>query len=260
MELSSISLIFSYFNCRDQPNNIFNGYHYQKPTATATSTTTRKPSAIVVVENPELPPINNDPFITNPLIPNDDEQHAQQQQQQPQSPGFEGYDYNHPEAGGIASDTPIIVAPINRPSTPAPVYLPAARALSQHIGFGSALRLHIHEMRCLQQQNAAGYFRAVLKLDSFIGAIPVVDNDSSDKRCDVKLQKSYVILDISGQDFGTCGVQQCNDGNDLCLRLRFPAIRGLRTEADAILTLHCKAQNKVAVKTHALKMGVSNEV
>lgn len=136
---------------------------------------------------------------------------------------------------------------------------PQQLSIVQNSGNTIPLRLHVHEMRCLQQQpKTSGYFRTVLKIDNFLSATPSVDNDSSDKRCEVKLQKSYVIVDIAGEDFQRCGVQQC--GSDLCLRLRFPAIRGMRTGSDGILTLHCKSQSRVAVKTHALKMGVANDV
>ncbi|TMW53507.1 hypothetical protein DOY81_001384 [Sarcophaga bullata] len=231
------------------------GYVYHKPTTTSTTTTTttpRPPQAIVVVDPPEIiSPINNDQFIlppinNDPLIPE-------------QTPPGQGYDYNRPS-------TPIIVAadtPFNQPlSTPAPGYLPPSRqqfSLQQsNDNSVPALRLRIHEMRCLQQQpKTKGYFRAVLKVDNFLSATPSVDNDSSDKRCEVKLQKSYVVIDIAGEDFQRCGVLQCD--TDLCLRLRFPAIRGMRTATDNILTLHCKSQSRVAVKTHALKMGVAND-
>ncbi|XP_034654549.1 uncharacterized protein LOC117892424 [Drosophila subobscura] len=136
------------------------------------------------------------------------------------------------------------------PSTPAPVYLPPSESLGE-------LRLRLKDMRCLPE----GFFRAVLKLDSFLGAAPTVDHDSDDvqdKRCELKLARSFLLLDIAGADFERCGVRSC--GQDLCLRLRFPAIRGLRTGGDSILTLHCKSQERVAVKTHALKMGVANDV
>lgn len=188
-----------------------------------------------------MPPINNDPLI-------------------PEQAPAEGYDYYRPS-------TPTIVAadtPFNQPlSTPAPGYLPPSRqqfSLQQsNDNSVPPLRLKVNEMRCLQQKpKTNGYFRAVLKIDNFLSATPSVDNDSSDKRCEVKLQRSYVIVDIAGEDFQRCGVVQCD--TDLCLRLRFPAIRGMRTATDSILTLHCKSQSRVAVKTHALKMGVANDV
>lgn len=140
-----------------------------------------------------------------------------------------------------------------KPSTPAPVYLPPSDGIQDQ----NQLRLRLKDMRCL----SAGYFRAVLKLDSFLGAAPTVDQDNDDqqdKRCELRLSRSFLLLDISGENFDRCGVRSC--GQDLCLRLRFPAIRGLRTSGDSILTLHCKAQERVAVKTHALKMGVANDV
>ncbi|ALC41001.1 CG13196 [Drosophila busckii] len=141
-----------------------------------------------------------------------------------------------------------------RPSTPAPVYLPPSQLNAEQQQ--QQLRLRLKDMRCLQ----SGYFRAVLKLDSFLGAAPVLDLEQEqlqDKRCELKLSRSLLLLDIAGADFERCGVRSC--GEDLCLRLRFPAIRGLRTAADAILTLHCKTQERVAYKTHALKMGVAND-
>ncbi|KAM7344136.1 uncharacterized protein ACRADG_010973 [Cochliomyia hominivorax] len=242
----------------NQQYDPFNGgYLYQKPTTTTTTTTTTPRPAIVVVDSPEiqqpvtnnpiiLPPINNDPLSDQFAVP---------------SP-TQGYDYHVPSTPAItAADTPF-----NRPlSTPAPEYLPPSKDQPQQLSFvqnsdrTNPLRLRVHEMRCLQHQpKTNGYFRAVLKIDNFLSAAPSVDNDSSDKRCEVKLQKSYVVLDVAGEDFQRCGVQQC--GTDLCLRLRFPAIRGMRTGSDSILTLHCKSQSKVAVKTHALKMGVANDV
>ncbi|XP_043642886.1 uncharacterized protein LOC122612999 [Drosophila teissieri] len=155
-----------------------------------------------------------------------------------------GYDYHAPVA--------VPVVP-QKPSTPAPVYLPPGDGNQDQ----NQLRLRLKDMRCL----SAGYFRAVLKLDSFLGAAPTVDQDNDDqqdKRCELRLSRSFLLLDISGENFERCGVRTC--GQDLCLRLRFPAIRGLRTSGDSILTLHCKAQERVAVKTHALKMGVANDV
>ncbi|EDV56441.1 uncharacterized protein LOC6546602 [Drosophila erecta] len=156
-----------------------------------------------------------------------------------------GYDYHAPVA--------VPVFP-QKPSTPAPVYLPPSDGSQDQ----NQLRLRLKDMRCL----SAAYFRAVLKLDSFLGAAPTVDQDNDDaqqdKRCELRLSRSFLLLDISGENFERCGVRTC--GQDLCLRLRFPAIRGLRTSGDSILTLHCKAQERVAVKTHALKMGVANDV
>ncbi|XP_017049533.2 LOW QUALITY PROTEIN: uncharacterized protein LOC108093773 [Drosophila ficusphila] len=153
-----------------------------------------------------------------------------------------GYDYH----------APVAVFP-QKPSTPAPVYLPPSDGNQDQ----NQLRLRLKDMRCL----SGAYFRAVLKLDSFLGAAPTVDQDNDDqqdKRCEMKLSRSFLLLDISGENFERCGVKSC--GQDLCLRLRFPAIRGLRTGGDSILTLHCKTQERVAVKTHALKMGVANDV
>ncbi|XP_030375616.1 uncharacterized protein LOC115624908 [Scaptodrosophila lebanonensis] len=185
----------------------------------------------------------------------------------PSDEAFAGYYYPSPSSTTTSTtQRPIVVqdpgddndleagydyhAPV-LPSTPAPVYLPPEQPSSEN----QQLRLRLKEMRCLQ----GGYFRTILKVDSFISTAPTVDTgDAQDKRCELKLSRSYLLLDIAGADFERCGVRSC--GKDLCLRLRFPAIRGLRTAGDAILTLHCKTQERVAVKTHALKMGVASDV
>ncbi|EDW00694.1 uncharacterized protein LOC6559168 [Drosophila grimshawi] len=209
-----------------KPSDEFAGYYYPQPSASSTThfpttrtttTTTTTTPRPIIVQEPGE---DNEGELVSPV----------------------GYDYH---------------APPQRPSTPAPVYLPPAEHNPEQ---QQQLRLKLKDMRCLQ----GAYFRAVLKLDSFLGAAPVLDNDNTDdafqgKHCELKLSRSFLLLDIAGSDFERCGVRSCGQ-EDLCLRLRFPAIRGLRTGSDSILTLHCKTQERVAVKTHALKMGVANDV
>ncbi|XP_018796713.1 PREDICTED: uncharacterized protein LOC108973722 [Bactrocera latifrons] len=231
------------FEASKRPPSFGVGYFYPRPTSifipttttTTTSTTTMRPDPIVVIDPPDILPSAQAPAINDPVA------------LQPAAPG---YDYNVP-AG------PPFQLPTHAPvSTPAPAYLPQDDGALDAAVTPNTLRLSVHEMRCMQHNS--GYFRAVLKVDSFIGAAPIVDNDSTDKRCELKLSRSYVVTDIAAEDFEKCGVHAC--GNDLCLRLRFPTIRGMRTSADGILTLHCKTQERVAVKTHALKVSVSNEL
>ncbi|XP_067626759.1 uncharacterized protein [Eurosta solidaginis] len=228
------------YDASSQPS-FGSGYFYPRPTSTfvptkttTSSTTTERSRPIVVIDPPALVPANNHPVLLNP----------------PRPGGEQGYDYN------IPSGPPFHLPTQAPPSTPAPVYLPPeARTLESAVN-GNNLRLRIQEMRCMQ--HSGGYFRAILKVDNFLGATPTVDNDSNDKRCELKLARSFIVADIEEDDFEKCGVHDC--GKDLCLRLRFPSIRGMRTSADGILTLHCKTQERVAVKTHALKMSVSNEM
>lgn len=192
------------------------------------------------------------------------------------SDDFSGYYYAHPSIGSTTripstrtTQRPIVVpnsdedneprpgynyeAPAEQGPTPAAAYLPPEKSVPGQ----QQLRIRVEDMRCLQH----AYFRAVLKLDSFLGAAPVVDHDMEDdqnEQCQLKLSRSFLLLDIAADNFEGCGVRTC--GQDLCLRLRFPAIRGIRTSKDSILTLHCKMQERVAIKTHALKVGVSKDV
>ncbi|XP_055844653.1 uncharacterized protein LOC129911042 [Episyrphus balteatus] len=118
------------------------------------------------------------------------------------------------------------------------------------------VRLHVKEMRCLENKN--GFFRAVLQIESFLSTTPLIENDSNDPKCSVKLNRNLLIVNVEAEDFQKCGVHYC--GKELCLRLRFPSIRGIRTSFDSLLALRCTTQNRVAAKTHALKMGISNDI
>ncbi|XP_004517821.1 uncharacterized protein LOC101451116 [Ceratitis capitata] len=232
----------NYDIAKPRPPSFGAGYFYPRPTSnfiptTSTTSTTEYPKPIVVVDPTDILPSIQAPGDNEPVAL--------------QPPTDQGYNYNVP------AGPPFQLPTQPPPSTPAPIYLPPDdNSIEGSAVASNALRLRVHEMRCMQQ--SGGYFRAVLKVDSFIGATPTVDNDASDKRCELKLARSYVVTDIAEEDFEKCGVHEC--GKDLCLRLRFPTIRGMRTSTDGILTLHCKIQERVAVKTHALKMSVSNEV
>jgi uncharacterized protein YunC (DUF1805 family) len=94
-----------------------------------------------------------------------------------------------------------------------------------------------------------------------IDGIPVIDRDNTDiTGCNIRLQNSNLMVNIRAEDFQKCGVSQCGNANDLCLRLRFPQIRGMRMLDDPMLTLQCKVQRRVASKTHAIRLGVANNV
>lgn len=148
------------------------------------------------------------------------------------------------------------------PRTPTTGYLPpqTEQRLAKGIDAFAAndkgsIQLQLNEMRCIPNQG--GYFRSVLTLHSAIYAAPIVDNDIVDSRCDLRLIRTQIYVNIAAEDFQRCGVVYC--GANLCLRVRFPLIRGMKTGGDSILTLQCKIQDRVVSKTHALKVGVSNE-
>uniref|UniRef100_A0A1B0AFH3 ZP domain-containing protein n=1 Tax=Glossina pallidipes TaxID=7398 RepID=A0A1B0AFH3_GLOPL len=116
----------------------------------------------------------------------------------------------------------------------------------------------LRELRCLSSPDKSGFFHVILRINqSILTIVPVVDNDSAEKSCQFSLQQNHFILYMKEEYFEKCGVYHC--AGDLCLRVRFPSIRGMRTGSDSILTLHCEIQKKVAVKTHAIKMGVTRE-
>ncbi|XP_055596254.1 uncharacterized protein LOC129746573 [Uranotaenia lowii] len=127
-------------------------------------------------------------------------------------------------------------------------------------GARTPIRLQLNDLTCLQ--NNGGFFRSTLTLQSPIEGTPLVDiaNDNDLARCSVRVQQSRLLIDINSGDFSRCGVQQCGtNSREMCLRLRFPQITGMRTAADPILTLQCRIQQRVVARTHAVRLGVSND-
>lgn len=119
----------------------------------------------------------------------------------------------------------------------------------------NSMKVELKEMNCMT--SPSGYFKAQLKIHNNVDTFPVVEHDTSDPRCEVKTLRSQALINVVSDDFGRCGVFNCA-GNDLCLRVRFPMIRGLRTRDDLILTLQCKLHERVVGKTHSIKLGVNN--
>ncbi|XP_049547432.1 uncharacterized protein LOC125958245 [Anopheles darlingi] len=170
------------------------------------------------------------------------------------------------------------------PPAPASIYLPAGtggvgRSLLRDEGAGAAsvdggggrpspIRLQLNELACLR--SSGGFFRAALTLQSAIESVPLVDNDvggGEASGCEVRLDQSRLLLDIPSADFGRCGVAACagtgNGGTggrpELCLRIRFPAIAGMRTALDPVLTLQCRIQQRIVARTHSLRLAVAND-
>lgn len=119
----------------------------------------------------------------------------------------------------------------------------------------SPLQLELNELRCLR--NRGGYFKANIIVQSLIENVPVVDVELQDPRCQVHLVRNKFVVNIASNDFARCGVYACSD-KELCVKLRFPQIFGMKTLGDALLTLQCKLQERIATKTHALRFGINN--
>uniref|UniRef100_A0A182S825 ZP domain-containing protein n=1 Tax=Anopheles maculatus TaxID=74869 RepID=A0A182S825_9DIPT len=127
----------------------------------------------------------------------------------------------------------------------------------------SPIRLQLNELACLR--NGGGYFRASLTVQSPIESTPLVDveNDGGDlSGCEVRLDQSRLLIDIASSDFGRCGVIPCGQPptRELCLRVRFPAIAGMRTAVDPVLTLQCRIQQRIVARTHSVRLGVADDV
>lgn len=119
----------------------------------------------------------------------------------------------------------------------------------------NALQIVINNLRCLQGNG--GYFRAHISVQSFIENLPIVDLDTIDPRCQLQLSGVRFVLNIRIEDFRRCGISACGH-KELCVNLRFPQIFAMKSLDDGLLTLKCKIQERVATKTHTLRLGVSN--
>lgn len=122
------------------------------------------------------------------------------------------------------------------------------------------IRLDLNDLKCRFDSN--GYFKSIVTIQSFIDNIPIIENTSGElidnNLCDVRLVKSQLIIDISIENFQKCGIKVCD--KDLCLRLRFPQIRDMKTLNDPVLVLKCKIQERIITKTHAVKMGINESL
>lgn len=188
------------------------------------------------------------------------------------SNGNEGYVYDEPTTTTAAS--PLGDFPINQdapleegydyhppkpvPQPPSSGYLPPSPQLEfRNTISPEQLHINIKDMRCLN--SGSGFFRAIIKIeDGYIGSAPLVDHEPFNNRCEFKLTRNYIAIDIEHSNFNTCGVKDC--GNNLCLRVRFPSISGLKSGLDNFLTLQCKPQNRVVAKSHLFKVGVANDM
>lgn len=159
------------------------------------------------------------------------------------TPVQEGYDYHPPK-------------PVPQPPTSG--YLPpSTQPEFRNTISPEQLHINVKDMRCLNSDS--GFFRAIIKIeDGYVGSVPLVDYEPYNNRCDFKLSRNYIAIDIEHYNFNTCGVREC--GNNLCLRVRFPLISGLKSGSDNFLTLQCKPQNRVVAKSHSFKMGVANDM
>lgn len=133
--------------------------------------------------------------------------------------------------------------------------------LFQSRNISHSLRLELNDLRCLQDRD--GYFRVNIIPQSFIETLPIVDTDAQSAQCQLRLVRTTFVLNIRANDFERCGVYACggsstNNTNELCVKLRFPQIAGMKSANDALLTLQCKLQERVATKTHALRFGITD--
>lgn len=255
-----------------------NGYNYQKPNQEyLPPSTTRPPPHIVTEVNYYLPPSKppNDVYLPPPTTTETPLYHPPIVVQDPVPtylPPTIG-DHNHfnftfppqnyptstdypypPSAGGYVYRIPDKSFDLPQNDN---VAIHGGRVSRNRSGIGQ-IRLSINEMRCLG--NRGGYFKANLSIHSFISSIPTIESDSpiNEQQCGITVSGNTVLISLYLNDFHRCGIYQCGT-QQLCIRLRFPQIRGMRTIDDGILTLQCQVQDRVTMKHHAIRMNISNQ-
>uniref|UniRef100_A0ABK8FY12 ZP domain-containing protein n=1 Tax=Anopheles gambiae TaxID=7165 RepID=A0ABK8FY12_ANOGA len=265
------------------------GYNYDAPAAGYLP-----PESVPFADEP-APPVNNylppvianDPLADEPAFPasppqadylppsNDPPQRDEVFVVSTVSPAEQGYNYNAPTTSTTfapLADEGFEESPDQeggyRYDPPANIYIPPSaggvgRSLRDDpAGARAPIRLQLNELACLR--NGGGYFRASLTVQSPIESVPLVDveNDGGDlSGCEVRLDQSRLLVDIAWPDFGRCGVTPCGQtpARELCLRVRFPAIAGMRTAIDPVLTLQCRIQQRIVARTHSVRLGVAED-
>lgn len=119
----------------------------------------------------------------------------------------------------------------------------------------SALHIQVEHIRCLDGPD--GHFQAAISVKDFIDNVPIVDINAVDPRCRLHLTGIKFHINITAAEFHRCNVHACGQ-KELCLRLRFPQIFGMKALDDRLLTLQCRLQKRVVTKTHMLRVGVSH--
>lgn len=209
--------------------------------------------------------INDVPPLSNAYLPPAPETITQASEYEP---SWNGYNENNINDTSIRylppTDMQTMDEPINIPIPPSGNYIPPVHAKKDRKLKDNAARINppllveLNELRCLPNQN--GYFKALLTVKNSIVHPPIIEHDSKDRRCRLLYSQSKVEVNIPVEQFQLCQVIECGDnGQYLCVQIRFPQIAGMRSLTDAILTLQCKTQNRVVTKTHALRLGVSKE-
>ncbi|XP_055691612.1 uncharacterized protein LOC129794782 [Lutzomyia longipalpis] len=104
----------------------------------------------------------------------------------------------------------------------------------------------LKELHCLPGR----FFRAKINLKSSM-QIPTIVGATSN--CALKQNGEIVRIEIPSGSFQECGVSLCGD-RDLCLRLRFPTVVGLKTASDHLVTLKCHPQQPLVIQDHVLRV------
>lgn len=269
------------------PQRDFQGYYYDPPSNAYIPP--EQPFADEPQPPPQIPPILDEyPSVDNQYLPpNEDPEtpdnipfsdppvndYLPPPQQPPQRDEIiivtteSGYQYNPPSSPA----PPFADEGFSNPSTdngyhydrPSNAYLPpTGRALRDELPNNARpIRLQLNDLTCLD--NTGGFFRSSLTIQSAIDSVPLVDvtSDGDLNGCDIRVAQNRLLVDIDASKFNKCGVQQCGvNARELCLRLRFPQIAGMRTAADSILTLQCKIQLRVVAKTHSVRLGINNDI
>lgn len=226
-------LFFSTVNCDvidlvGHPFLIHYGAHHETPV------TSSLPEIIVnrainpfkrgyVYETPSTQPTLNDEYIPPPV-----------------------YDYLPP--------TTSLSPPVRDEPTIDNSYLPPLDGLIKRNSKSmNGTKIEIRDMKCLQAPN--GYFKSVLVIHKNLNE-PVIDVNDGGTRCEVKLHQGQILINIVSEDFKKCGIHPCGL-SEVCLNLRFPQVRGLRTSNDLSLTLQCKLPERVVAKMHSLRMALA---
>lgn len=115
-------------------------------------------------------------------------------------------------------------------------------------------QIRVLNMSCLDT-NKKKYFRANFRISSglFYDKLPIIEGAKRDCIEMIGNGNNFV-FNFNGNDFTDCGVKYCYDNErNMCVKIRFPTVRGIRLPEDFTIILQCKSQEVVATQTKLLR-------
>lgn len=114
-------------------------------------------------------------------------------------------------------------------------------------------QIRVVNMSCLDT-NKSKFFHAHFRTSTgFYDQLPIVEGAKRDCITTNGNGNSFFV-NFNGNDLSECGISYCSDNErNLCVKIRFPTVRGIRLPEDFSIILKCKSQEVIATNIKLLR-------